>query len=183
MSHIWRAPLAIATLAFALAGCGGSSDESTDGGASNDAPAAETQPLTKAELITKGDAICTEMKNAVEAIDGSTETPETIADGVEKTVGAYETMIADLRKLTPPTELAGDYQAWLAGNDEYKAMLTQFADVARKNDEAAAQQLQPKMEAKTEELTSMSKGIGFKVCTQYARPVAARADSRELSRA
>ncbi len=163
-----RATLSTAAVAFAfvLASCGDSKEAA--GGETptkESTPAVEPQTLTKAELIAEGDKICKEMRTAVSEIEDG-ETPQAIAGSVGKTITAYEAMLADLQALAPPQELADDYQAWLDANDEYKALLAQFKTVAADNDEAAGEQLQPKMNAQTEKLTSMSKAIGFKVCTQ-----------------
>lgn len=166
MLHAFRAPLAIAALAVTLASCGESKDAS--GGADAvkaSSPAVESQTLTKAELIAEGDKICTKMRTTVSAIEDG-DTPKAIAGSVGETITAYEDMLSDLQALTPPQDLAGEYQAWLDANDEYKALLAQFKSVAANNDEAVGRTLQPKMNAQTEKLTSMSKAIGFKVCTQ-----------------
>lgn len=168
MSHVRRASFVTAALALALAGCGGSSSDDSGSGSSSKESASTPTPaaaLTKAELITKGDQICQKMSTAVKSID-SGDTPKEVAGAVGKTITAYETMLADLAELSPPADLKSDYQAWLDANDEYKALLEQFRTAAGAEDQAAAEKLQPKMTAKTEQLTTMSKGIGFKVCTQ-----------------
>lgn len=169
MSHLWRLPLLTAGVALALAGCGGSSsdDSGTKAPASTPTQASTPTPvaLTKAQLISEGDKICRKMATAVKAID-SGNTPQEVAVSVGKTITAYEQMLADLAALTPPADLASDYQAWLDANDGYKALLAQFKTAANAGDRAAAEKLQPKMNAKTEQLTKMAKDIGFKVCTQ-----------------
>ncbi len=94
--------LALLALVAILAGCGGGGGgETTESTAST---TVETPPkLSKAELISQGDAICAEVNAAV----GSTESDEGIADEGTQIAGLYTGMVERLMKLGAPTETEG----------------------------------------------------------------------------
>src|ERR1044072_1923161 len=96
------APLA----ATALGGRGGAGDDD-----STAATATETTPaLSKADLISQGDAICAEVNAAVGAVGASeAEVPDQIAQAS----GLYIGMVESIKRLGAPDEPAG-YSEFIA---------------------------------------------------------------------
>ncbi len=95
-----------ALLALVVAGCGGGGDDTTESAPTT----VEITPLTKAELISQGDAICGETNAAIGALGASeAEVPEQI----EKTSDLYIGMVERIKGLGPPEETAG-YDEFIA---------------------------------------------------------------------
>lgn len=146
----------IAALALILTGCGSSG---------NSGGGEKPEPLTKAQLVAQGDQLCKKLEAEAEVMDKA-ESPEEIADALDKVLVHYQSTLDELKKLTPPEELSAKYQEWLAGNATMMQIFEQLQAAAAKNDEAAAGELSPKMEAQIKKLDQLSKEIGFQNCTR-----------------
>jgi hypothetical protein len=94
-------------LAIAVAGCGGGGGgEST---ASATAEATEATALSKAELITQGNAICAEVNAAVGSA-GSTSA----GNATVQVAGLYTGMVERLKELGPPREESAGYSEFIS---------------------------------------------------------------------
>lgn len=154
--RIKPALLVIAALALILTGCGSSG--SSDGGE-------KPEPLTKAELVSQGDTLCKKLEKEAEAMDKA-ESPQEIADALDKILVHYQATLDELKKLTPPEDLAATYQTWLDGNATMMDIFKELQTAAAENDDKAAEELSPKMEAQIKKLDQLSKEIGFQECTR-----------------
>jgi hypothetical protein len=105
--------LALPVLVAALAGCGGGGgDETSD---TTTAPTTAPAALSKAELISQGDASCAEVNAAVGTI-GSTSSG---ADGqAAQVAGLYSGMVERLKGLGPPAEREAGYSEFIAAAEE-----------------------------------------------------------------
>src|ERR1700754_3577391 len=104
-------PLAALLLtALVLAGCGGGDDEPT----TTAKPTTESEPsLTKADLISQGDAICAEV-NAAIGSPGAGDTEE--GGEAAQAAGLYGGMVESLKRLGEPQEPEG-YADFIASAD------------------------------------------------------------------
>lgn len=105
---------ALALLAALLAaGCGGGGDDSTAETA--ETTVEERQALSKAELISQGDAICGEVNAAVGAI-GADEEGE-VQEQTTEVANLYVGMIESLQALGRPSEPEGYDEFWAAAEE------------------------------------------------------------------
>lgn len=86
-------------LAIGLAGCG------------------STQPLTRAQLVSKADRICAQVHHKVHAI-GPASTPQQLSRLAHKLAGFEQQQIESMRKLKPPASLASDWKQMVEGAQE-----------------------------------------------------------------
>ncbi len=102
--------IALSLAALAVAGCGGGDDDSTD----STAATVETTALSRAELISQGDAICAEVNAAVgSAASGEAETPDQTAQIADLYIG----MVESIKRLGIPAEDEG-YAEFIAAAEE-----------------------------------------------------------------
>ena len=95
------------------AGCGGGGDETT--AETQETTAEEKTILTKAELISQGDAICGEVNAAVGAI-GADEEGE-IDEQTTEVANLYVGMVESLKALGRPSEPEGYDDFWAAAEE------------------------------------------------------------------
>ena len=100
---------AFALLVFLLAGCGGGGGSESTAAATTEAT--EPLALSKAELITQGDAICAEVNAAVGAA-GSTSAGA--GEAIVQVAGLYGGMVERLKGLGPPREEGAGYSEFIA---------------------------------------------------------------------
>ena len=96
-------------LAIAVAGCGGGGGEESTAAATTEAT--EPAALSKAELITQGDAICAEVNAAVGAA-GSTSSDA--GEAVVQVADLYGGMVERLKGLGAPREEAAGYSEFIS---------------------------------------------------------------------
>jgi hypothetical protein len=153
--------IAFSTAALAvlvLAGCGG-------GGDSTDTTAASTEEapaLTKAELISQGDAICGEVNAAVGAVGVSgAEVPEQITRVSDLYIGLVES----LKRLGAPKETDG-YDEFLAAAEELAKVEGEAKLATEREDTAALGEAATKAAPVLEEFESVAGEYGFEECSE-----------------
>jgi hypothetical protein len=175
--HAQLAALALAATAIFASGCGSSKSSSTSSAASSTGavttPAIDTtpakiatgKPLTSAQLIAQGDAICDSALTKLSAIAAKTklELIRVLPQGA-----LYLSSEAEgLGKLVPPASLSGDWAQIV--NDihtasEYLSRASQY--YKEKQEKAAGESF-----LKANELNTQAKRIakrhGFKVCSSF----------------
>jgi len=129
------AMLGAATLV--LAGCGGGDDEAKD------------EPLTKAQFVTRADAVCREVKQAQQAdsdrlaaLPAGTELERVapILEGVVAQTRKGRERLGALRARVPSADRAA-FDAYLSTADRLLAASTRLAEAARSGDRAAARRV------------------------------------------
>ena len=148
--------LTVAALATALAGCGGSSSGGGDTG---------NAALTRAQLITQANTICAAEETAGEKIP----TPDDIQDA--KQAAAYfdqvDPLISSttdkLAALKPDSEVAGDWNAFIALRKSFTAKMHEIRGKADAADRSGLQDLQ---NLSTDDLAAAADKVGAKTCNE-----------------
>jgi uncharacterized membrane protein YgcG len=147
--------------ALFLAGCGGGGGEDTTAAAPATTEEA-TPTLTKAELITQGDAICAEVNAAVGTVTASeAETSEQVSQAAD----LYGGMVERLQALGTPDEAAG-YEEF-AGAAEELAQATSDARLAsQRGDEEALAAAREKVSSALSSFQEAARAYGFEDCAE-----------------
>ena len=133
----------------ALAGCGG-------GGEDGDR-------LSRAEFISRADAICTEYEAKLDAV-GQPSSLEGLKDFADKALPIAREGRDKLGDLNPPEELEGDYDAWLEQGDEAIELVERLSDAAEDGDTAEIQKIAQDAERADTEANRLAGKIGFQQC-------------------
>jgi len=150
--------LAVPLAALAISGCGGGGDDTTAS-----TQATETTPaLSKAELISQGDAICAEVNNAVGAVGSSgAEVPEQITQVSDLYIG----MVESIKRLGTPEDGAG-YAEFIAAAEELAKVEGEAKLATEREDTAALGEAATKAAPVLEEFGSAAGEYGFQACSE-----------------
>lgn len=146
--------IALSLGGLALAGCGGGDDGTTEATSTAEAPAA----LSKAELISQGDAICAEVNAAVGSVAASESSDET-----ERVAGLYVGMVESLENLGAPAEEAG-YPEFIAAAGELSKVEGELKLAAEREDAAGLEEASAAAVPALEEFESQAALYGFEEC-------------------
>ncbi len=150
--------IALPLAALAIAGCGGGGDDSTSTAATTEA----TVALSKAELISQGDAICAEINKAVGALGVSgAEVPEQIT----QTANLYTGMVDSIKDLGTPDDDAG-YAEFIAAAEELSKVEGEVKLAAEREDTAALGEAATAATPALEEFESVAGEYGFEECSE-----------------
>jgi hypothetical protein len=150
--------LALPLAALAIVGCGGGGDDSTSSVATTET----TVALSKADLISQGDAICAEVNRAVGAIGVSgAEVPEQIT----QTAGLYIGMVDSIKGLGAPAEDAA-YTEFIAAADELSEVEGEVKLAAEREDTAALGEAASAATPALEDFESVAGEYGFQECSE-----------------
>ena len=145
-----------------MASCGG-------GGGSSTSSTTSGEPLTKHELIAKGDAIC---RQASEQFNHLRESPPTTAEEVatltRRVIDIQATQLSQLRDLNAPSSLQSNLADYLKALEKNIAVLKQGLRAAKQNDVAGYQEAQAKTAQDQVERLELARAVGFKECSRPA---------------
>ncbi len=147
-----------------IAGCGGGGDETTDTAASAPAPALTT--LSKAELITQGDAICAEVNAAVGSLSSTSSEG---ASRVAQEADLYSGMVERLKGLGTPEEPEG-YDQFIAAADELAQAQSDAALAAARGESASLESAQTEASSALSSFQSAAQAYGFEDCGEAPAP-------------
>lgn len=140
---------AVASLAAGVAGCG------------------SAQPLSKAQLVRRANALCTQVQQKMKKV-GSANTTQELAHVARKLAGFEQQQIESMRKLTPPAALASDWKQMIEAADEVAANAgTLSTDVSLKKDKQAGEALK-QIGRIHERILPIVKRDGFISCEELA---------------
>lgn len=144
--HLLASLTAIA-VAAALAGCGSAT------------------PLTRAQLVSHANALCTQLKTKVKQV-GPAKTTQDLAQLAHKLAGFEQQQLEAMHKLTPPASLASDWKQMIQGAEEIaEAAGALSTDVQLKKDKAASEAL--KQVGKVEQrIKPIAEKDGFTSCEE-----------------
>jgi hypothetical protein len=116
--------LAVAVPAFVAAGCGGGSDR-----------------LTKAEFVTRADAICAKYERRVRAAMRGVPAGDSaqLATAIERVLPVIREGNDELRALSPPENLQSRYDRWMQLADGEVDAAQKLNDALRDNDQPGVQ--------------------------------------------
>lgn len=146
--------IALSLGGLVLAGCGGGDDDTTESTATAEAPAA----LTKADLISQGDAICAEVNAAVGSVSASESGDET-----ERVADLYIGMVDSLENLGAPAEETG-YPEFIAAAAELSKVEGELKLAAEREDGAALEEASAAAVPAIEEFEEQAGLYGFEQC-------------------
>jgi hypothetical protein len=150
-----------ALLALAVAGCGGGGDETTESTATTE----ESPTLTKAELISQGDAICAEVNAAVGAL-GASESEAVGGGEAEKVANLYTGMVKSLQNLGTPEGDEGDYAKFSEAAEELAKVEGEIKQAGEREDVVALEAAQTEAGPALEEFQSQAAIYGFEDCSE-----------------
>lgn len=149
--------LAVPLAALAIAGCGGGGDDSTSTEATT-----ETTALSKADLISQGDAICAEVNKAVGALAVSgAEVPEQIT----QTSSLYIGMVDSIKALGTPEDDAG-YAEFISAAEEFSETQSATKLATEREDTLAIGEAAEEAAPALEEFQSVAGEYGFEECSE-----------------
>jgi hypothetical protein len=149
-----------ALVVLSVAGCGGGGSDSTD--STTAATTETTAALSKAELISQGDAICAEVNAAV----GSVGTSEAaVPRQVTQVSDLYIGMVDSIKRLGMPGEPAG-YSEFIEAAEELSAVESEAKLAAEREDSAALGEAATKAGPALEEFEAQAGAYGFEDCSE-----------------
>jgi hypothetical protein len=157
--------------ALVASGCGGSSKgASTAASAANAAVASGAKPsgkpLSRLELIARGDAICYRL-NARRS--SSTMSRPQDYERIVPALAAYElAATTEMAQLVPPASMAHDWQRMVAGSRTIAETTGRFHTYAEASGNKFAHEMDLVLGKGIDELTQAAKHAGFKDCANFA---------------
>jgi hypothetical protein len=150
--------LALLLAAALIAGCGG-------GGGTTESTTTTSEPvaLTKAELISQGDAICGEVNAAVGAL-GAQTSEAAVPKQIEQTSNLYIGMIERIQKLGTPEGDDGSYAKVMEAAEELAKVEGEVKLAAEREDTAALGEAASEAAPALEEFESQASAYGFEEC-------------------
>ena len=147
-----------ALLALAASGCGGGDDETTSTAATTEAAPA----LSKAELISQGDAICAEVNSAVGAVSVS---GDGVPEQITRISDLYIGMVESIKSLGIPEDPAG-YEEFIAAAEDLSQVEGEAKLATEREDTAAIGEAATKAAPILEEFGSVAGEYGFEECSE-----------------
>jgi hypothetical protein len=149
--------------ALVAAGCGGGGGETTESTATT---TEEPQKLTKAELISQGDAICAEVNAAVGALGTETGEEAAVPEQIEKTANLYTGMVERLQELGTPEGDSGEYAKFMEASEELAKVEGEVKLAAEREDTTALGEAATAAAPALEEFQSQAAIYGFEDCSK-----------------
>jgi hypothetical protein len=145
-----------------LAGCGG-------GGESSTSTTASGAPLTKQELVAKGDAICNRANNVFAQLQQSPPTtPESAVTFTQKLIHIQETELGQLRDLNPPASLKSSLDHYVGALEKNIGVLKKGLKAAQQNDATGYAKAQAETVSEQVKRLQLARAVGFKECSRPA---------------
>ena len=171
--HRWFVAV-LGAAALTVAGCGGDDGGAASSSSSGGAPAA----LTKAEYITKADAICRDTQKRLGPVEDDLDAlpkdsqgrgkPKQIAPILARILDATNGGYERLKALPAPAEDRATLNRWLASTLESTAALEDLQTAVRAGDRAQAEGPGKRVESITTEQRRLARQYGFKDCRSAA---------------
>ncbi len=137
---------ALATLAFAAAGCGSS-----------------PKPLTRAQMTARADAICGRVRAKLSSV-GTLQAGPQIARVTRRLSGFEQGALADLSALVPPAALEADWKRFLAGAESLAEATVKLGEYAAEKKSNSIAPLLASAEATERQMTAIARRDGFTAC-------------------
>jgi hypothetical protein len=151
--------IAVPLAALAIAGCGGGGGDST----STPTTTETTVALSKAELISQGDAICAEVNKAAGAAEIVSEGEA--SELATKVSGLYIGMVESIKGLGAPEDATG-YPEFAAAADELSRAEGEVKLAAEREDVVALEEASGSASSAVEAFESAAGEYGFQDCSE-----------------
>jgi hypothetical protein len=151
--------LALPLATLAVAGCGGGGGDSTSTQATT-----ETTALSKADLISQGDAICAEVNKAVGAAEIVSAEGEA-SELTTKVADLYIGLVDSIKGLGTPSEEAG-YPEFIAAAEGLSKAQGEAKLATEREDGPALEEATSKAASAQEEFESAAGEYGFEDCSE-----------------
>jgi hypothetical protein len=152
--------IALGSIAVAMAlpaGCG------SEGGSAT----TSTGPLTKAELVANGDAICRQgVERYTQAQQNPPTTPAQAADLTARLIAITNDELAQLRDLNAPHQVSAALDRYLRARQHGVAILNQEVRAARSNDPNAFAAARARMAGGQVDRLKLARAVGFEDCSR-----------------
>jgi hypothetical protein len=159
---------------------GGGSDPGSAAGATTPAKAqqgggevktakqkSKPKPLTEAELIAKGDAVCTRsqetFKEVRQRFPGGEEEPDPVYS--RELAGISTRAVREFNELTPPPNLEAEYKRYVQAQERVHAYDEQALSAAQNGDAGAYARARERRDSEQSERHAIATSIGFDVCS------------------
>jgi hypothetical protein len=127
------------------------------------------QQVTAAELVQKGDQICSHELSAFGQIqDHPPANASNAADQTKELVKTAESASSQLSALEPPDELRAPLQSYLSARDRAVEQMKRGQDAAENQDSAAYGAAQAAVVHGAPQRKKLAEDVGFKVCGSNA---------------
>jgi TolA-binding protein len=153
MSPLHIAASVLAALAVLAAGCGG------------------PQAVSSAELVQKGDEICSQGRERF--ADIQTEPPANASEAADQTtdlIDVSDDELSDLRGLEPPDQQRAAYNRYLEARQRAIDLLKQGEGAAERQDGDAYAAAQTAMAKAAPARQRLAQALGLKVCSKPSAP-------------
>lgn len=188
MLHAQLATLAFAALTLAASGCGGSTKSHSSSSSASTVPTANAttsttstptatadsttvalkvatgKPLTRAQWITRGDAICARTRTQLSAT--TAKTLNEFARKLPEAAAYYQAELASLGRLVPPASKINDWQQFLSGTQQIVENISKLAEAAQTRQVALHEPEVDTVNKIQETITRVVKRDGFRVCSR-----------------
>jgi hypothetical protein len=170
MLFIQLATLTAATAAVVTSGCGSSKTGSAASIAHATTPTTATvplaigKPLTRAQLIAQGDAICASTNAKIKAI--SAKTNAEIINALPQAAIYYNAEAESLSKLVPPASISRDWSQIVNDIELTSRYTSGTARYAKENQKKTAARLYKEGLKLRERWLAIAKRDGLKVCSE-----------------
>jgi hypothetical protein len=141
------ATVALAATALAVGGCGGSS-----------------QPLTRAELTSKADAICKRVSGKLAA--KTVTSVQDVARTAPELAAVEQEALNELSKLEPPASIENDWKVFIAGAQKLAENTSKLGEYAKSNSLKGTAGLIASSEQTVKQMTAIAKKYGITDCEQ-----------------
>lgn len=179
MSRIRLAALVLVTAALAASGCGGSGKATGQTGSppsvgsssakrspSPTASSSPTAPLTRAELIAKGDAICWRVN--ARRVSTKVSSPADY-ERLVPPLAAYElAAAAEMRRLTPPASMAKAWEQITSATQTIAEVTGTYREYSKASNEKLVHHLDAILATAIHQMVTAAKREGFKNCASFA---------------
>lgn len=171
MGSAWAAVGAV--LAMSIAGCG----DGAGGSAAGTTETTRQQPLSRAELIAKADAICLSGQKAFRAVTKKAyPTPNQVSvpnpterlpnvPYAEDVVDVAKRVVGQLKTLTPPPRMREAYEAYVRAEEEVERLAIEALDASIDDDGGAYYKARATRDAGALERANLAEAIGLKRCS------------------
>jgi hypothetical protein len=126
-------------------------------------PACSGDQLSKADLISQADEICSRANDEATAL-GEPTSGKQFAELIDEAKAIQDEAIADLRQLKPPDEDQEAYASMIDSLEEANSYLPQFEDAVESDDQDAMQEIGQKIGTAAGQAQEIAAEYGFEVC-------------------